>query len=110
MLVDKMPVAVTRVPHSGGSPPPTEDEVQARLHREGYESFRWYDVPGVRYPRHRHAVDECIWVIRGRIRFLVETEAYDLGPGDRIYLPARTPHTAEVPATEGCTYVVGQRN
>jgi quercetin dioxygenase-like cupin family protein len=104
-----MAVAVTRVPHPEGSPPPSEDEAQARLSREGYESFRWYDVPGASYPRHRHEVDECIWVTAGRICFTVGDEDHELGPGDRLYLPARTPHTARVLAPEGCTYLVGQK-
>jgi ribosomal protein L16 Arg81 hydroxylase len=32
-----------------------------------------------------------------------------LTAGDRIYLPARAPHTASVPQKGAVTYVVGQR-
>lgn len=96
-----------------GLPPPTEQEAEARLHREGYDSFRWYDVPGASYPNHRHPYDECIWVLKGQITFKVmfklnEIE-YHLKPGDRLYLPARIPHTAIIPNEAGVTYLVGSK-
>lgn len=89
--------------------PPTEEEAEAKLHREGYDSFRWHDVPGSTYPRHRHDRDECVWVLSGQITFTVNGEPTNLGPGDRLYLPAGTPHTASVPCSGAVTYLVGQR-
>lgn len=89
--------------------PPTEEEAEAKLHREGYDSFRWHDVPGSTYPRHRHDRDECVWVLSGQITFTVNGEPTNLGPGDRLYLPAGTPHTASVPSSGAVTYLVGQR-
>lgn len=98
--------SVRYVPAEGS--PPSEDEAEARLHREGYESFRWYDVPGASYPKHRHSHDECIWVLKGEINFKIGETQFHLKPGDRLYLPARTPHTASVPNAAGVTYLVGQ--
>lgn len=92
-----------------GASLPTQSEIEARLHQEGYESFRWYDVPGASYPKHRHSEHECIWVLQGEISFKVNEETYPLKAGDRIYLPANTPHTAEVPRIAGVTYLVGQK-
>jgi len=89
--------------------PPTEQEAEARLHQEGYDSFRWYDVAGATYPRHRHQYDECIWVLQGEIIFSVEGTDHRLGPGDRLYLPQRTPHTARVPDEHSVTYLVGRK-
>lgn len=89
---------------------PTEEEAEARLHLEGYESFRWYDVPGANYPKHRHGCDECIWVLKGEITFQVDDEHYTLKAGDRLYLPAKTAHTASVPDEAGVTYLVGQKS
>ena len=99
-------------PHTRRAPeiPLTEDEAEARLHQEGYESFRWYDVPGSSYPRHRHSDDECIWILKGEITFAVGDQEFKLGPGDRLYLKAETPHTAQVPLTAGVTYLVGRRS
>jgi quercetin dioxygenase-like cupin family protein len=96
------------VPLSGNIP--SEQEAEARLHQEGYESFRWYDVPGACYPNHRHGYDECIWVLKGEITFKITDQDYQLKAGDRIYVPAKVPHTAEVPPNAGVTYLVGQKN
>ncbi|MBC7693264.1 MAG: cupin domain-containing protein [Methylotenera sp.] len=96
---------------------PSEQEAEAKLHQEGYESFRWHDVPGVEYPRHRHEYDECLWILKGEITFNIPAAAgvpsvsqtFSLKPGDRLYLPARTAHTAIVPDAAGVTYLVGQK-
>lgn len=100
-----------RVLRRGANEPiPSETEAEARLRTEGYESFRWYDVPGAQYPKHRHAADECIWVLSGKITFEFETgSTVVLEPGDRLYVPARSEHTAHVPPSAGVTYLVGQK-
>jgi mannose-6-phosphate isomerase-like protein (cupin superfamily) len=92
-----------------GSDGLTQDEAEAKLHREGYEPFRWYDVPGARYPSHRHSQDECIWVLKGEIEFEIDGQNYELRAGDRLYLPAGAVHTARVPRAAGVTYLVGRR-
>ncbi|MCC7440448.1 MAG: cupin domain-containing protein [Bdellovibrionales bacterium] len=90
--------------------PPTEEEVEARLSQEGYHSFRWHDVPGASYPNHRHNVDECIWVLKGEIVFMIRDEQeIHLRAGDRLYLPSMRTHSAYVPKDDGVTYLVGQR-
>lgn len=91
------------------SVPPTEEEAEAKLRQEGYEPFRWHDVPGSKYPRHRHGYDECLWVLAGKIVFTIDGKDYELKPGDKLYLPARVAHTAKVPDAEGVTYLVGQK-
>lgn len=90
--------------------PLSEQEAEALLRKEGYESFRWYDVPGASYPRHRHNKDECLWVIKGQLTLSANGTEYQLNPGDRLYLPSGTPHTASVPLAAGVTYLVGQKN
>lgn len=87
----------------------SEAEAEARLSREGFDSIRWHDVAGTTYPRHRHAMDECIFMLTGSISFIIDGETYELQPGDRLYLPARTPHEAIVPHAHSATYLVGQR-
>jgi quercetin dioxygenase-like cupin family protein len=89
--------------------PPTEQEAEARLHQEGYDCFRWYDVPGAAYPRHRHGHDECLWVLKGELILKMDDTEYHLKPGDRLYLPSHTPHTANAPTKTGVTYLVGQK-
>jgi quercetin dioxygenase-like cupin family protein len=87
----------------------TQEEAEARLHQEGYQSFCWYDVPGAQYPKHKHNYDECLWILRGEMHFMSQDEAYTLKSGDRIYLPAQTPHTVKVPVEGGVTFLVGQK-
>lgn len=89
--------------------PPTEQEAEARLHAEGYEVFRWHDVPGSGYPKHKHEYDECLWILRGSITFNVDGRDYPLNPGDRLYLPHKTPHTAQVPMERAVVYLVGKK-
>lgn len=95
--------------HWNGPALPTEEEAEAKLHKEGYTSFKWYDVPGVTYPPHRHAKDECLWVLRGELVVEIEGQEFHLKPGDRFYLPAKTSHTARVPNSASVTYLVGQK-
>jgi len=87
----------------------TQEEAEARLHREGYECFCWYDVPGTNYPKHRHDYDECLWILRGELHFTIGEETFSVKTGDRIYLPARTPHTVKAQDAAGVTYLVGRR-
>jgi mannose-6-phosphate isomerase-like protein (cupin superfamily) len=97
------------IPYEGKGPL-TQEEAEARLHREGYETFCWYDVPGAHYPKHRHEYDECLWVLRGELDLTIGEETLALRTGDRVYLAARTAHIARVPeGMEGVTYLVGQK-
>jgi mannose-6-phosphate isomerase-like protein (cupin superfamily) len=88
----------------------TQDECEAKLHREGYDSYKWYDVPGAAYPSHHHSQDECVWVLKGEIHFEILGQKFELRAGDRLYLPAGSPHTVRVPRTAGVTYLIGRRN
>jgi quercetin dioxygenase-like cupin family protein len=92
------------------TPSPSAEEVEAKLHLEGYESFQWYDVPGAKYPRHKHEYDECLWIIKGELLITFENQSLTLKNGDRIYLPAQIPHQLKVSAQASATYVVGQKN
>jgi mannose-6-phosphate isomerase-like protein (cupin superfamily) len=92
------------------SEPPSEEEAEARLHQEGYDSFKWYDVPGACYREHAHEQDECIWVLKGELIFEIEQKTYSLRSGDRLYLPAHLRHTAHVSKDGSVTYLAGQKS
>jgi len=92
------------------SPPPSETEAEARLRQEGFEVFKWHDVPGAEYPSHQHHCDECLWILVGTLKFEAEGQTLTLGPGDRLLLPKDLPHRALVPSgPTGVTYLVGQK-
>src|SRR5262249_33821647 len=87
--------------------PPAEEALRAQLAREGFDSFEWTDAPAARYGEHSHDRDESIWLVCGAIVFAVSGDEFVLEPGDRLMLPAGTPHTARV-GPRGATYLIGE--
>lgn len=83
--------------------PPTEQALRARLEARGYHVSRYTYPPGTLFPEHTHGVDKVDVVLSGRFRMTVDGEEVVLGPGDAVYLPSGTPHTAEVVGTEPVT-------
>ena len=45
---------------------------------------------------HYHACEQFIYIMRGRQKFPMGGEEYDLGPGDVIHIPANEVHAAEM--------------
>jgi quercetin dioxygenase-like cupin family protein len=85
--------------------PPEADALEQSLRKRGLRPFRQTDAAGAFYPEHTHPHDEIRWMVRGRLRLGVGEEVTELGPGDRLELPAHTPHWAEVVGGEGALYV-----
>ncbi len=90
------------------SVPPAESDLRDTLAREGFDAFVWHDAPGARYAAHAHDHDESLWVLDGDITFGAAGRSERLAAGDRLMLPAGTPHTAAV-GPSGATYLIGQR-
>lgn len=94
----------------GAESPPTADELAERLRAEGYRVYEWTDPPGARYETHTHTSDQSHWVLRGKLAMEVGGREHVLGPGDRDWLPAGTPHSAYVVGADPVTYLVGERS
>ena len=77
------------------------------LEREGMDTAWWSDVPGTRMKEHEHAFPETRWVVEGYLRVTVGGEAVELGPGDRLDLPAGVQHAVEVIGLGQVVYVSG---
>jgi quercetin dioxygenase-like cupin family protein len=77
------------------------------LEREGMVTAWWSDVPGTRVPLHAHDFAETRWVVEGFLRVTAGTDTLELGPGDRLDLPPRIPHTTEVIGLGQVIYVTG---
>lgn len=80
-------------------------DLERRLAGEGLTPGSWSNGPGDRYAAHDHAYDKVLVCASGSIRFGLPDlgRAVDLGPGDRLDLPARTLHDARVgPAGVTC--------
>jgi quercetin dioxygenase-like cupin family protein len=78
------------------------------LEREGMVTAWWSDVPGTTMSVHAHAFAETRWVLEGYLRVTVENETVELGPGDRLDLPAGTPHSTEILGLSQAIYVSGR--
>jgi quercetin dioxygenase-like cupin family protein len=77
------------------------DDLDRRLREEGLAAGAWSNGPDDRYSAHEHAYDKVLVCARGTIRFGLPATgtAIDLVEGDRLDLPAGTPHDAVVGPT-----------
>jgi quercetin dioxygenase-like cupin family protein len=89
--------------------PVSEKRLMSLMESEGYEISSHTYRPGTVFPPHEHGQDKCDAVIEGTLRFTVGGVAYDLGPGDRLYLPAGTRHAAEAAGSAAVLSLDGTR-
>ena len=65
---------------------------------------------GYAAPRHTHPGEEIIYVIEGTLEYQIGEKQVRVKPGDVLFVPARTIHTAKnvgsVNAAELATYIV----
>jgi quercetin dioxygenase-like cupin family protein len=74
-------------------------EVESRLRAEADHCYQWSNGPGATYAVHSHPYRKILYVERGGITFTPSGEPpIVLKPGDRLDLPAGTPHGAIVGA------------
>lgn len=86
-----------------------EEACRKQLEREGYRVYAWEDPPHAWYGEHTHPGDEVRWVLRGSITIGVRGgPVHELGPGDRLDVPAGTVHWARV-GPAGVRYLCGTR-
>jgi len=87
---------------------PNSAMLRYTLGREGYEVFQWTDRAGMIYGPHKHAEDQCHWIVSGQMEIYVkDVGAFQLGPGDRDFMPAEIWHTARVIGEEPVLYLIG---
>ncbi len=86
---------------AGGAGRVGESSLDGRLRAEGLDPGSWSNGPGDRYPAHDHPYDKVIVVRSGSIAFGIRGSAdrLEVGPGDRLELPAGTAHDALVGPT-----------
>ncbi len=78
----------------------SEKRMMRALELEGYDVLVYTYRPGTVFPEHEHARPKCDAVLEGVLRITIGEKAWDLGPGDRLYLPAGTRHAAQVVGSE----------
>lgn len=92
-----------------GAATPTAEALRDRLKAVRCAAVEWTDPPGRAHETHAHGRDEIIALLRGGITFEIAGVDYPLAPGDILYLPAGTVHTAQAHAAQGATYLIGSR-
>lgn len=88
---------------------PNVQELQQRMEEEGFAVFQWTDPAGSIYQPHSHGHDESIWLVDGSITFEISGNDYPLSPGDRLFLPKNTLHSARVPRGQTAEYLIGHK-
>lgn len=63
---------------------------------EGLTPHTWSNEPGFRYGRHEHGHHKVLFCIEGSIVFHTPEGDIPMTTGDRLDLPAGTPHSATV--------------
>jgi len=81
--------------------------LRAALEREGMITAWWSDVPGTTIPMHAHHFPETRWVLSGYLKVTAGDTVIELGPGDRLDLPADLSHSSEVMGLAPAVYVTG---
>lgn len=81
----------------------------SRLRAEADGCYAWSNGPGDRYPAHSHGYEKVLYCTAGSITFVLEDEGrrLELGPGERMVLPAGTLHSAVV-GPQGCSCIEGR--
>ncbi len=76
--------------------PLSEKRMMGLLEHDGYEVAVTTYRAGTVFPEHAHAQDKCDGVLEGVLRVTIAETSFDLGPGDRLFIPAGTRHSAQV--------------
>ena len=76
--------------------PLTEKRLMGLLEREGYEVAVYAYREGTTFAEHAHPFEKCDAVLEGFFQVRVGEVVFEMKAGDRLYIPAGTPHAAEV--------------
>jgi quercetin dioxygenase-like cupin family protein len=76
--------------------PLSEKRLLRILEQEGFEVGVYAYREGTTFPEHEHAQDKCDAILEGFFRVQAGEAVFEMKPGDRLYIPAGTRHSAEV--------------
>jgi quercetin dioxygenase-like cupin family protein len=76
----------------------TSDLVKAHIKQDGFRIGTYQEPKARTFPEHSHPIDETVYVLRGSMTFTVDGKSYKLDVGDKLRLPAGTPHSVSVEA------------
>ena len=56
--------------------------------------MNWLE-PGMEVRPHSHPFEQIAYIVQGRIKFTIEDEVFEVGPGGVIHIPANAVHCGE---------------
>jgi hypothetical protein len=85
-------------------------DLEKELASQGYSLHTWSNGPDFWYPVHEHPYAKVIVVLEGSIAFYLPAEKREISmkTGERLNLPPRTEHSAQV-GSKGVTCLEGQK-
>jgi mannose-6-phosphate isomerase-like protein (cupin superfamily) len=86
----------------------TRFEFEAEVRREGYEVREGEIKPHVHRELHAHEFDARLFVLKGSLTMVFDTDRVTYGPGDSCSVPAGTMH-AEHTEADSVHFVFGKR-
>ena len=96
---------MTEIVRWNKSKKPTLVELQAMLRAEGLACELYADAPHTKYGRHKHAFEDFIVIVTGKMKLITDLHEWTLKPGDRLNLPANTVHSAEMMGKDEVQYL-----
>lgn len=70
------------------------DRVRRDWRARGFGCDTWVDAPGGRWEDFVHATDELVVVIEGSMEFEIEGKLHHPAPGEELFIPAGSVHSA----------------
>ena len=61
----------------------------------GYSCALFTDPPGREWNDFVHRTNELVTVVEGRLRMTVAGEAWEVGPGDEVFIPRQAVHSVK---------------
>ena len=87
----------------------TREEIIDWLKGQGYTTIHEYkDEPGEFIDTHSHNLEEYLFVLKGSMEVVLESEHSVCREGDGLAIHANMMHSATV-GPEGCDYIVGEK-
>lgn len=81
--------------------PQEVSEIKRELRDQGYSLYVHSHPPGMCFPEHKHPHVTLHVILSGKMSVVMDGSEITLGPGERLEIPANTPHTAEVMGDSG---------
>ena len=100
-------MSASRTP--AGQKPAAQDNLDAKLRKQGLAPRWWSNGPGDTYDWHDHPYHKVLYCSEGSITFHLREGDVELGPGDRLDIEPGTEHSATV-GSNGVTCVEAARD